>query len=131
MQTTPPKPIERSDLPTLAAPGLLLAFGAQSVAWIYSIDSPAIARPDLLLFSLSLSALGTALIWFFLLALRRGVLWSLAMLVPYVNLLAASAFARRYWSEGARAPALLAIAGMLGETVASLRLLMPSLPPLV
>jgi hypothetical protein len=53
------------------------------------------------------------------------------MLVPYVNLLAASSFARRYWNEGARAPALLGIAGFVGQTIASLRLLLPELPPLV
>jgi hypothetical protein len=48
-----------------------------------------------------------------------------------VNLLAASSFARRYWHEGARGPALLGIAGCVGQTIASLRLLLPGLPPLV
>ena len=118
-------------MPGLAAGLLLLAFGGLSVAFIRGLDAPGIASVDLLVLATSLGAILTALLWFFLLALRRGPLWSLAMLVPYVNLIAASSFARRYWNEGARGPALLGIAGFVGQTIASLRLLMPQLPPLV
>ena len=66
-------------------------------------------------------------------SLNFGLLsfWLVAMLIPYVNLIAASSFARRYWSEGARAPALLAIAGIVLQTLASLQLLAPVLPALV
>ena len=119
------------DLPTPAAPLLLLAFGGLSVGFIRGLDAPGVAALDLLVLATSFGAILTALLWFFVLALRRGPWWSLAMLVPYVNLLAASSFARRYWNEGARAPALLGIAGFVGQTIASLRLLLPELPPLV
>jgi hypothetical protein len=119
------------ELPFVAAALLLVAFGALSVASIRGLDAPGVASVDLLVMATSLGAIGTALIWFFLLALRRGPFWSLAMLVPYVNLIAASSFARRYWNEGARGPALLGIAGIAGQTIASLRLLLPGLPPLV
>ena len=119
------------DLPPQAAPLLLLAFGGLSVAFIRGLDAPGVAALDLLVLATSFGAILTALLWFFVLALRRGPWWSLAMLVPYVNLLAASSFARRYWNEGARGPALLGIAGFVGQTIASLRLLLPELPPLV
>ena len=46
-----------------------------------------------------------------------------------MNFVVGSIFARRYWSEGARAPALLAIAGMVGQTLATLRMLAPGLTP--
>jgi len=119
------------ELPPIIAPLLLIAFGLVAVGLIRAFDDPTLRRSDLLLMACSLSALLTSLIWFFVLALGRGALWSIAMLIPYVNLLAASSFARRYWNEGARAPALLAIAGMIGETIASLRLLIPATPPLL
>jgi len=118
-------------LPASAAPLLLVCFGALSVAFIRGLDAPGIRSLDLLLLATGLGALLTALLWFFLLAVRRGPLWSLAMLVPYVNLLAASSFARRYWNEGARGPAILGLLGIAGETIASLRLMIPPLPPLV
>jgi hypothetical protein len=119
------------ELPPIIAPLLLIAFGLVAVGLIRAFDDPTLRRSDLLLMACSLSALLTSLIWFFVLALGRGALWSIAMLIPYVNLLAASSFARRYWNEGARAPALLAIAGMIGETIAALRLLIPATPPLL
>ncbi len=119
------------DLPAPAAPHLLLAFGGLSVAFIRGLDAPGVAAFDLLVLATSFGAILTALLWFFVLALRRGPWWSLAMLVPYVNLLAASSFARRYWNEGARGPAVLGIVGFVGQTIASVRLLLPELPPLV
>ena len=85
---------------------------------------------DLLGAAAGSGALLTALAWFLALGLRRGPLWGVAMLIPYVNLMAASWFARRYWEQGARAPALLAIGGLLVQTVASYRLLLPPLPAL-
>jgi multisubunit Na+/H+ antiporter MnhB subunit len=119
------------DLPPPAAPLLLLAFGGLSIAFIRGLDAPGVAALDLLVLATSFGAILTALLWFFVLALPRGPWWSLAMLVPYVNLLAASSFARRYWNEGARGPALLGIAGFVGQAIASFRLLLPELPPLV
>jgi hypothetical protein len=110
---------------------LMLLFGGVTVGLIRTFDAPAIGRLDLLLNASSLAMLATALVWFFLLALRRGALWWLGMLVPYVNLLVASSFARRYWSDGARAPALLALLGMLLQTLVAVRLLTLPLAPLV
>jgi hypothetical protein len=110
---------------------LLLLFGGVTVGLIRVLDAPPIGRLDLLLNSSSLAMLATALAWFFLLALRHGTLWWLGMLIPYVNLLVASSFARRYWGEGARAPALLALLGMLLQTLATLRLLTVPVAPLV
>ena len=52
----------------------------------------------------------------------------LGIWIPYVNLVLAGVFARRYWSEGGRGPALLGILGMVGQTVASIRLLVPAFP---
>lgn len=127
---TPPT-IPQTELPALAAPLLLIVFGGLSVAFIRGFDAPGVAGADLLLLATGFGAILTAMLWFFLLALPRGTLWSLAMLVPYVNLLAASSFARRYWNEGARAPAVLGMLGIAGQTIASLRLLIPQLPPLV
>ena len=132
--TSPASPTTGSDpgvLPPASAPLLLVFFGALSVAFIRGLDAPGVRSLDLFLLATGFGAVLTALLWFFLLALRRGPLWSLAMLVPYVNLLAASSFARRYWNEGARGPAILGLVGLAGETVASLRLLVPQLPPLV
>ncbi|MBW2279948.1 MAG: hypothetical protein JRG76_03715 [Deltaproteobacteria bacterium] len=128
--TSPTSP-EPGVLPASAAPLLLVSFGVLSVGFIHALDAPGVRSADLLLLATGFGALLTALLWFFLLALRRGPFWSLAMLVPYVNLLAASSFARRYWNEGARGPAILGLLGITGETIASLRLLVPPLPPLV
>ncbi len=110
---------------------LLLLFGAVTVTLIRVLDVPPFGRIDLLLNASSLAMLVTALAWLFVLALRRGVLWWVGMLIPYVNLLVASSFARRYWSDGARAPALLALLGMLLQTLAALRMLTLPLAPLV
>ena len=62
--------------------------------------------------------------------LLDGVI-GLAALVPYLNLILATAFARRYWRQGARAPSLLGLMGLLGQTVFSVRLLFPVGPVLV
>jgi hypothetical protein len=120
----------------LSAPwkaGLLLAFGASTSALIATIGDVG-ARPlDMLLFGASLGALVTAGLWLWILAAKRSLGWGLTFMatlwIPYVNLVVASVYARRYWSEGARAPALLAIAGMVGQTIASLRVFLPSLTP--
>ena len=113
-------------LPRIVPPLLMALFGVSAVFFIRGFDVPGVTRFDLALVSLSLAALVTSLAWFFVLALRRGPWWSIAMLVPYINFLAASTFARRYWSEGARAPAILAIAAVVGQTWATVRLLLPA-----
>jgi len=112
---------------------LLLAFGASTSALIATLGDVG-ARPlDLLLFGASLGALVTAGLWLWILAAKRSLGWGLAFMatiwVPYVNLVVASIYARRYWSEGARTPALLAIAGMVGQTIATLRVFFPSFTP--
>jgi hypothetical protein len=110
---------------------LMLVFGATSAVLIRTLDQPMLGRPALLGLATGSAALLTALVWFAILGARRHVLWLLAMFIPYLNLIAASSYARRYWNEGARAPALLAIAGIVLQTLASLQLLAPVLPALV
>jgi hypothetical protein len=112
---------------------LLLAFGLSTSLLIVAMAGLG-ARPiDLLLLGASLGALLTAALWLWILASRRSLGWGLlftaALLIPYVNLVVASVYARRYWREGARTPALLALVAMVGETIASLRLFLPNLTP--
>ncbi len=114
---------------------LLLLFGAATVGVIELAADMSVGRPDLLLFAVSLGAIVTALAWVLILAIARSMAWALVMgvgvWVPYVNLVLASVYVRRYWSRGGRAPALLGLAGFLGQTIASIRVLLPGLPPLV
>jgi len=110
---------------------LILAFGAVTSGLIVGLAGDDRGAVDLLLLSASWGALVTSGLWLWILAVRRSTRWavgfSLAILIPYVNFVVASIFARRYWSEGARAPALLAIAGMFGQSLATLRLFAPDL----
>ena len=114
---------------------LMLVFGVTTVLIIELASGQRVSRADLLLLGASSGAVIAALLWLFLLAIRSSRTWRLVMVlgiwIPYLNLVLASVFARRYWDEGARAPALLGIAGFAGQTVASLRLLLPVLPSLV
>ena len=112
---------------------LLLAFGATTsllIGWLAELG----ARPfDLLLLAASLGALATAGLWLWILAARRSLAWGLLFTatfwVPYLNFIVASLYARRFWSEGARTPALLAMVAMLVETIATLRVFLPDLTP--
>lgn len=112
---------------------LLLAFGGSTAALIATVGDVGAHPLDLLLFGASLGALVTAGLWLWILAAKRSLGWGLTFTatfwVPYVNLVVASIYARRYWSEGARTPALLAIAGMVGQTIATLRVFLPNLTP--
>ena len=115
-------------------PALLLGvFGAATSAAIL-VFADASARPaDLLALGVSLGALAASGAWLFALALRHSRGWTLAFAltfwIPYVNLVVASAFARRYWDRGARAPALLGMAAMFAESLAFARVLLPDLTP--
>lgn len=111
----------------------MVVFGAASATLIHFFGrSGGIALVDLLGLGLSLGALITAGVWILLLAIRRSPTWGLVvgatLWIPYLNLLVASVYARRFWHEGANRPAWLAIAGMLGQTWVSLRLLWPGAP---
>jgi len=110
---------------------LIAIFGVATTAAIQWFDEPALERSTLLLLALSASTLLVALVWFFVLAVGRGARWWVAMLIPYVNLIAVSMFARRYWNAGARLPALLLFVAMALQLLATLRLLSPSGPTLV
>jgi len=126
------KPSEH-DLPERWLPVLLAVFGVSTSLLIVEMGDLG-ARPlDLLLLGASLGALVTAGIWLWILALRRSVGWGLlftaVLLIPYVNFVVASVYARRYWSEGARAPALVALAAMVVQTIATLRVFSPGLTP--
>ncbi|MEX2204809.1 MAG: hypothetical protein WEF50_01115 [Myxococcota bacterium] len=112
---------------------LLCAFGISTSLVIVALAELG-ARPfDLLLLAASLGALVTAGLWLWILATRRslgwGVAFGLALLVPYVNFVVASIYARRYWSEGGRAPALLALLAIAVQTVASFRVFQPFVSP--
>jgi hypothetical protein len=121
------------DLPDAWTAALLLAFGVVTsllIGWLAELG----ARPfDLLLLAGSLGALITAGLWLWMLAARRSLGWGLLFAatcwVPYLNFVVASIYARRYWSEGARAPALLALLAMVVETVATFRVFLPDLTP--
>jgi len=117
-------------LPTEWQALLVLAFGAATAGSIVFFAPGTLGEGDLLLLALSLGALVTAALWLWALALRSGSRWGLALgillWVPYVNFVAASMFARRYWDRGARAPALLALAGMVGQTIVTVRAFLPS-----
>ncbi len=114
---------------------LLLLFGASTVGVIQLAVDMLFGRPDLLLFAASIGAIVTALAWVLVLAIARSTTWAIVMgvgvWVPYLNLVLASVYVRRYWGQGGRGPALLGLAGFLGQTIASIRLLLPGLPPLV
>ncbi len=112
---------------------LILAFGAVTSGLVIGLASDDRGAVDLLLLSASLGALVTAGLWLWILAAQVSTRWAvgfaLAIWIPYVNFVVGSIFARRYWSQGARAPALLAIAGIAGQTLATLRMLAPGLTP--
>ncbi len=114
---------------------LLLLFGAATVGVIHLAADMPFGRPDLLLFAASLGAIVTSLAWVLVLALARSTVWAVVMgvgvWVPYLNFVLATVYVRRYWSQGGREPALLGLAGFLGQTIASIRLLLPDLLPLV
>jgi len=122
----------RSDLRYLL---LALVFTAATVACIDWLRSAPIRRLDLLLFATSAGALVSAFLWLFLIALEISRRWAFVMLagfwIPYLNFVLASIFARRYWERGARGPAWLGLLGLLGQSIASIRLLFPSVPSLV
>jgi hypothetical protein len=112
---------------------LLFGFGLSTSSVILAFAELG-ARPlDLLLFAASLGGLVTAGLWLWVLATRRslgwGIVFSVALLIPYVNFVVASVYARRYWKEGGRAPALLALVAMVVETIASLRVFLPNVIP--
>ncbi|HTO53965.1 MAG TPA: hypothetical protein VMR50_11310 [Myxococcota bacterium] len=110
---------------------LLLVFGVSTSAFVLLIESDGQSLVDLLLMASSLGALVTAGLWLWWLAARRSRGWGwaigLTLLIPYVNFVVATMFARRYWRDGARAPALLALAGMFGQTLAAVRMIAPQI----
>lgn len=134
MTADPTAPVPEAAPPALllALFGVLTALLIRSGAGLLPVSS---GRLDLLLFAAGGGALGTALVWLLALGLRRGpgwaCTWLVAIWIPYVNLLVASLFVRRYWREGARAPALLGIAGGIAQAAVSIRLLFTDPVPLV
>lgn len=109
---------------------VLAAFGATSALALCGA-SPSAAASDVILFSLGLGGFVASLVWLFVLALSQGVFWALGMLFPPLNLIVASWFARRFWSEGARAPGLLGLLGGILYEVGYIRLLLGDAPTLV
>lgn len=120
----------RAPLSPFRQAALILAFGVATSGFVFLFGRDPMPVGDLLLLSTSLGALVTAGLWLWIIAASHSRGWNLAFAltfwIPYVNFVVASLCARRYWSQGARAPALLAIAGIVGQTLASIRLLAPS-----
>ncbi len=112
---------------------LWLAFGMSTSVLIVSMSDMGVRSVDLLLLCASLGALLTAGLWLWILAARRsfgwGLLFTATALIPYVNFVVASVYARRYWAEGARRPGLLAVAAIVAQTIASFRVFAPSVTP--
>ena len=110
---------------------LILAFGLATSGFVLLFGRDATSVVDVLLMAASLGALVTSGLWLWILAARRSSRWGLVFAatiwIPYVNFVVASVFARRYWNDGARAPALLALAAMAGQTLAALRMFAPAL----
>jgi len=134
MTPTPPtSPTPTSDwrLAPRSQAGLILAFGAATAAFTFYFGREPRPVVDVLLLSASLGALVTAGLWLWILAARRSRNWGLAFAatiwIPYVNFVVASIYARRYWNEGARAPALLGLAAIAGQTLATLRMFAPAI----
>jgi hypothetical protein len=111
-----------------------LCFGVATAVAIEGVAGELPAALDRLLVGAGVAALATSTLWIALLALRRGRGWAWAMglgiWVPYVNLLIAAHYARRHWRDDAAAPGWLALAGLLAQLLASLRLLFAAPPPL-
>ncbi len=114
-----------SSLSLLEYAVLWIAFGAITVGSVHLFAEPSLRLGFLAALAVGTGAFVSALLWFFLLALRRSTSYAVAMLIPYVNLIAALRFSRRYWSEGAWRPAALAAAGMALQLAGSLGLLFP------
>lgn len=119
-----------------ALPWLLFGLAtAAGVYWLAPQMPMGAGRLEILLAALSIAAPPVALGWLAWLGAQRSTGWAVAwgagLLIPYVNLVLVSLFARRYWRQGARAPVLLLIGSTLAQSWVLLRLISPSLPFLV
>ena len=124
--------------PSWARGILWLSFGLLCAAFVQALAgflSPGVSRLCLLVLASSLAALVVAGAWFVVLGIRAGPAWGFAFCagiwIPYLNMLLAWYFARRYWYQGARAPALLGIGAFAGQTIGSWLLLFPNPPVLL
>lgn len=119
-------------LPELARWCIMFTFGVVTTWMIVSSDEPGASRADLFLFSGGVGCIFSAFVWFFVVALlHRSVAWSVLLLVPFINTLVLPVFVRAFWAQGARIPALLALLGVAGELVGSIRLILGSSPALL
>jgi len=118
-------------LPELARWCILLVFGAVTTLAILANGEPGVRRGVLLLFSAGLGSIAAALAWFLAVAVQRSLIWTLVLALPVVNALVLPIFVRLYWTRGTRFPAMLALAGMVGEIVGGLLLMGGVAPVLV
>jgi hypothetical protein len=104
---------------------LILCFGAATSLFVLLLGGDQMAALDLVSLAGSLALLVTAGLWLWILAARLSRGWSIAFaltfFIPYANFVVASVFARRYWNQGARTPALLAMAAIVVQAIATLR----------
>ena len=96
---------------------LITAFCAVCTAVIHAVGDRPVEPLHLLLFAGGLGALAAGLIWLVAVALDHSTTWSIVLVVPYVNTLVLPMFVRLYWTRGARAPGLLLVGGVVGETL--------------
>ena len=127
-------PEHSAPLGAWARAALLLIFGAVTAGLIPIISGGGrVARTDALLLASSFAAFLISILWIALLALRRSRGWAIAMWVgmwlPYINLLIAGEYSRRYWRQDAGGPTLLVIAATLAQVVASARALFAARGP--
>ena len=120
----------RHALPYWARWAVMLTFGG-GTSWMILSAEPGANRADLLLFATGVGCIFSAFLWFFCIAIQRSLVWSLILLVPFLNTLVLPVFVRHYWREGARVPAFLALGGVAGELTGALRLIVGSSAPLV
>ena len=116
-----PEPASRPPrLPEAFQIALVALFGAVCVLLIGFFDVFGLHRLELFAIATSGAAVLTSLAWFFALAVCQRSAWAIVLALPYVNLIAASFYARLHWRNGARGPAVLALVGLLLQILASL-----------
>ena len=123
----PPRP-----LPEPVQGVLVLAFAGLTALAISALHRPGLPRLELLLGASSLAALATSLLWVVVLGVRRGGAWAwlmgLGVWVPYVNLVLASVYVRRFWNEDGRGPGWLVGLSLALQLALSLRVVVAHHP---
>jgi hypothetical protein len=102
---------------------VIAVFSIVAIGVILRIGDRPVEPLHLLLFACGVGALVASLVWLLAVALDHSTPWSLALVTPYVNALVLPLFIRLYWAQGARAPGMLLIAGIVCETAGAVLML--------